>query len=96
MGNRLFVGNLSFDTTEESLRAAIAPHGTVTKVRVMTDRDTGRSRGFAFVDMSDDEAAKRVISTLNGTSIDGRQVRVDEAAERSDSRGRDARDGRRR
>ena len=53
MGNRLFVGNLSFHTTEDSLLAAFAPHGEVASVKLMLDRDTGRSRGFAFVDMKD-------------------------------------------
>ncbi len=83
MGNRLFVGNLSFHTTEDSLLAAFAPHGEVASVKLMLDRDTGRSRGFAFVDMKDAAMAKRAIDAMNGASLDGRSIRVDEAMERS-------------
>ena len=83
MGNRLFVGNLAFQTTEVDLQDLFAAHGTVLEVKVVTDRDTGRSRGFAFVSMENEAAARKAISELNGTTVDGRELRVDEAQERS-------------
>src|SRR5579864_3260172 len=75
----LFVGNLSFQTTEADLRAAFEPFGEVTRAQVMTDRDTGRSRGFAFVEMADEEAAANAIAGLNGKELDGRALNVNEA-----------------
>jgi cold-inducible RNA-binding protein len=75
----LFVGNLSFKTTEADLRAAFEPFGEVTRAQVMTDRDTGRSRGFAFVEMADEEAAANAIASLNGKELDGRALNVNEA-----------------
>jgi RNA recognition motif-containing protein len=82
MGNRVYVGNLAFDTTEDSLRAAVRSHGEPTEVKIVTDRDTGQSRGFAFVTMASDEHAKRLISKLDGSSLDGRALRVNEAEDR--------------
>jgi RNA recognition motif-containing protein len=79
---KLFVGGLSFTTTNESLRAAFARFGTVGSAIVMTDRATGRSRGFGFVEMATPEEADRAISGLNGSSLDGRMIRVDKATPR--------------
>ena len=83
MGKRLFVGNLSFQTTEASLEAAFGQDGRkVTSVSVVQDRDTGRSRGFAFVEMATDTDAQAAIKAMDGVDIDGRAVRVNEAEER--------------
>ena len=83
MGKRLFVGNLSFNTTEGTLESLFAQDGRkVESVSVVQDRDTGRSRGFAFVEMGSDDDAKAAISAMNGQEVDGRQMRVDEAEER--------------
>ena len=78
MSKKLFVGNLSFQTTESDLSSLFAQAGEVESVRVITDRDTGRSRGFGFVEMSDDNAEK-AISRFNGTQLDGRALTVNEA-----------------
>jgi cold-inducible RNA-binding protein len=86
----IFVGNLDFGATEESVRALFEAYGTVEKVDIITDRDTGRSRGFAFVEMPDSEAAERAIAGLNGTNLGGRTLNVNEArpkADRGGSRG---------
>ena len=86
----IYVGNLSFDETEASLEAVFAAHGQVTSARIITDRETGRSRGFGFVEMSDDAEAKAAIAGLNGTSQNGRDLTVNEARpreERGGSRG---------
>jgi len=83
MSNRIYVGNLSFQTTEASLRDAFEANGEVTEVKVITDRDTGRSRGFAFVTMANSDAAKKAIAALDGANLDGRALRVNEAEERS-------------
>ena len=82
MGKRLFVGNLSFETNELELRDLFAQNGTVVDLKVVTDRETGRSRGFAFVEMSSDGEASEAISQLNGREFGGRTLKVDEAAER--------------
>jgi RNA recognition motif-containing protein len=82
MGNRLYVGNLSFHTNEDSLRDAFSQFGDVTEVKIVTDRETGRSRGFAFVSMGDSRGASQAISQMNGTNVDGRDLRVNEAEER--------------
>lgn len=78
---RLYVGNLPFSATDESLRALFSKHGTVEKVSLITDRDTGRPRGFGFVEMSSADAA-RAIQALNGTDFGGRPLRVNEAQDR--------------
>jgi cold-inducible RNA-binding protein len=75
----LFVGNLSFQATENELRSLFEPFGEITSIRVMTDRDTGRSRGFGFVEMATEEAAQQAIGALNGKQADGRALTVNEA-----------------
>jgi cold-inducible RNA-binding protein len=75
----LFVGNLSFRTTETELRALFEPFGQIARIHIATDRDTGRSRGFAFVDMPNDEEATRAMTALNGKDLDGRPLKVNEA-----------------
>jgi cold-inducible RNA-binding protein len=83
VGNRLFVGNLSFSTTQASLEAAFAVAGEVRETAIPVDRETGQPRGFAFVTMADAQAAANAISQLNGSTLDGREIRVDEAQERA-------------
>ncbi|MEB2314298.1 MAG: RNA-binding protein [Sorangiineae bacterium] len=83
MGTRLYVGNLSYDTTEASLRDAFSRCGEVTDAHVVTDRMTGRPRGFGFITMGDDEQARAAIEAMDGASLDGRQLRVNEAQERA-------------
>lgn len=75
----IFVGNLSFDATEESIRALFEGHGTVDRVSVVTDRDTGRARGFAFVEMANDAEGQQAITALNGRELDGRALTINEA-----------------
>jgi RNA recognition motif-containing protein len=82
----IFVGNLAFTTTEDDLRDLFTPYGTVDTTRIMTDRETGRSRGFGFVDMPDSRAAQRAIEALNGTSLGGRALTVNEARPREPRR----------
>jgi RNA recognition motif-containing protein len=83
MGNRLYVGNLSWDTTDSSLRLAFEQEGRkVTEVHIMTDRDTGRPRGFAFVEMASEADAKAAMRSLDGSELDGRNIKVNEAQER--------------
>jgi RNA recognition motif-containing protein len=82
MSNRLYVGNLSFHTSEDTLRDAFGQFGEVTDVRIVTDRETGRSRGFGFVTMADPNNASQAMSQLNGAMVDGRDLRVNEAEER--------------
>jgi cold-inducible RNA-binding protein len=83
MAKKLFVGGLSWDTTDEGLRQAFAPHGEITEAKVITDRGTGRSRGFGFVTFAQDEDAKSAISKMDGTSLDGKTIKVNEAQEKS-------------
>jgi cold-inducible RNA-binding protein len=75
----IFVGNLNFSATESSIRSLFEPYGNVERVNVVTDRDTGRSRGFAFVEMTDAAEADRAIAGLNGTDLDGRTLNINEA-----------------
>jgi RNA recognition motif-containing protein len=82
MNNRLYVGNLSFHTTEDTLQQTFAAFGTVSEAKLVIDRETGRSRGFAFVSMSTDEEAQAAIQQLNGADLDGRALRVNIAEER--------------
>ena len=82
MGNRLYVGNLPFSATTETLRQAFAASGDVTDVHVVTDRETGRSRGFGFVTMGNANEAANAIASMNGADMDGRALRVNEAEER--------------
>ena len=79
MGTKVFVGGLAWETTDQSLRTAFETCGTVTEAKVITDRDTGRSRGFGFVTFTDSEGCQKAISTMDGQSLDGRAVRVNEA-----------------
>jgi RNA recognition motif-containing protein len=87
MGNRLYVGNLSFQSTTESVRSAFAAFGEVSDVQVVTDRETGQSRGFAFVTMGSAQEATRAIAEMNGALLDGRPLRVNEAEERQNRGG---------
>jgi RNA recognition motif-containing protein len=82
MGNRLYVGNLSFSATEQTLRDAFASHGDVTDVHVVIDRMTGQSRGFGFVTMGSQNEASAAIQAMNGADLDGRSLKVNEAEER--------------
>jgi RNA recognition motif-containing protein len=87
MGNKLYVGNLAYSVRDESLQEAFAQFGTVTSAKVMMDRDTGRSKGFGFVEMGNDAEAQAAINGMNGQSIDGRAVVVNEARPREDRPG---------
>jgi len=84
MNNKLFVGNLSFSTTENDMQDAFAPHGTVVETNLVTDRTTGRSRGFAFVTMGTDEEAQNAITAMHGKSVDGRALAVSVARPREE------------
>ncbi|HKQ47726.1 MAG TPA: RNA-binding protein [Phycisphaerae bacterium] len=75
----IYVGNLSFSTTEDALREAFAAHGSVSKVSLVRDRDSGESRGFAFVEMDNDAEAQAAITAMNGADLDGRSLKVNEA-----------------
>lgn len=90
MANKLYVGNLNYRTEQESLRSLFTQFGEVVSATILTDRDTGRSRGFGFVEMADEDSASAAIQGLNGTELDGRTLKVNEARERSD-RGPDRR-----
>jgi cold-inducible RNA-binding protein len=87
MSKKLFVGGLSWDTDDRSLLAAFEVHGTVSEAKVITDRDSGRSRGFGFVTFDDASAANEAIAQLDGTSLDGRTINVNEAQDRRGGRG---------
>lgn len=78
----IYVGNLPYTTTDEDLRAAFAPYGSVTSARVVFDRETGRSRGFGFVEMANSSEALAAIEALNQTDMEGRQLRINEARAR--------------
>ena len=82
----IFVGNLAFSATDNSLRQLFESHGVVDKVNIITDRDTGRSKGFGFVEMPDSAAAKAAIQGLNGKELDGRALTVNEAKPREPRR----------
>lgn len=84
MSTKLFVGNLSFNTTENDLQDAFAAHGTVTEANLMMDRATGRPRGFAFITMATPEEAKKAVDALNGSTLDGRSLTVNEARPRTE------------
>ncbi|MBA3634278.1 MAG: RNA-binding protein [Acidobacteria bacterium] len=79
MSMKLYVGNLSFDTTTQDLEQVFGEVGTVESTNIIEDRDTGRSRGFAFVEMSSQEEGQNAISQLNGREVDGRELKVNEA-----------------
>jgi RNA recognition motif-containing protein len=92
MGKKIYVGNLSYNTTEETLRELFGQYGEVTSVNMVTDRASGRSRGFAFVEMATDEAAASAIEGLNGKMQDDRELKIAEARPREEGRG-DSRGG---
>jgi len=94
MNTKLFVGNLSFNTTENDLQDAFAAHGTVTEANLMTDRATGRPRGFGFVTMSSPQEAQEAINAVNGANLDGRNLTVNEARPREERSGGGFRGGR--
>ena len=87
MSKKLFVGSLSWNTDDHGLRTAFEPHGEITEAVVITDRDSGRSRGFGFVTFADDGAAEKAVAALNGTDLDGRTIRVDVAQDKQRSGG---------
>jgi RNA recognition motif-containing protein len=79
---KIYIGNMSFNTTEDTVRQAFETYGEITSINLISDRDTGRPKGFGFVEMANDEHAKAAIAGLNGTEIDGRAVNVNEARPR--------------
>lgn len=79
----VFVGNMSFEATESGLRSIFEPFGEITRIQLITDRDTGRARGFGFVEMANDEEAAKAIAALNGTEMNGRALNVNEAKPKS-------------
>ena len=83
MSTNLFVGNLPFTTSSPDLEQLFSPYGAVSRAQVITDRDTGRSRGFGFVEMDSADDAQKAIDALDGSDIDGRQIKVNVARERS-------------
>lgn len=87
MSMKLYVGNLSFNTSQQDLQEMFAPMGTVESANIIEDRDTGRSRGFAFVEMSTKAEGQNAITELNGKEIDGRELKVNEAKPREDRGG---------
>ena len=87
MGEKLYVGNLSFDVTDSTLAQLFEAHGTVQSAQVIMDRDTGRSKGFGFVEMGSDAEAQAAIQALNGKEIEGRTLTVNEAKPREDRGG---------
>jgi cold-inducible RNA-binding protein len=93
MGKRLYIGNLSYGTTELDLRELFGQMGTVADAKVVMDRDTGRPRGFAFVEMSSDAEAAKAIEQVNGRELGGRSLNVSEAQERSGGGGGGGRGG---
>ena len=90
----IFVGNLDFAATESSIRSLFEPFGNVERVNLVTDRDTGRFRGFAFVEMTDSSEADRAIASLNGTALGGRTLNINEARPKPDRGGRQRREPR--
>jgi cold-inducible RNA-binding protein len=94
MGKNIYVGNMSYDTTQARLQELFEAHGEVTSVNVITDRDSGRPRGFAFVEMATEEAANAAIAALNGQEVDGRTLTVNEAKPRESRGGSGGRGGR--
>lgn len=84
----IFVGNLDFGATESSVRSLFEPYGNVERVNLVTDRDTGRSRGFAFVEMTDAAQADQAIAALNGSNLEGRALNVNEARPKTEGGGR--------
>jgi len=83
---QIFVGNLAFTVTEQDVRALFAPYGVVDRITLITDRETGRPRGFGFVEMADDQAAQAAMTALNGQELAGRALNVNEARQREERR----------
>ena len=86
MAAKLYVGNLTYEVTDSTLEAMFAPHGTVQSAQVIMDRDTGRSKGFGFVEMGSSQEAQAAIDALNGKEMDGRKLTVNEARPREERR----------
>ena len=84
MGKKLYVGNLSYETTDSDLQDLFVPHGTVQSAQVIMDRDAGRSKGFGFVEMNSDQEAQAAIAALNGQQVNGRALTVNEARPRAE------------
>ena len=84
MGKRIYVGNLSYNTTESALRTLFAEYGEIESINLIMDRDSGRPKGFGFVEMATDQAAQAAISALNGKSVDDREIKVNEAKPQAD------------
>ncbi|MEI6874975.1 MAG: RNA-binding protein [Spirochaetota bacterium] len=82
MGKKLYVGNLSYNTYEDNLRALFQSFGTVVSAKIITDRDSGNSKGFGFVEMGSDDEARAAIAGANGRDLDGRQIKVNEAMDK--------------
>jgi RNA recognition motif-containing protein len=82
LGTKLYVGNLSYSTYEDGLRSFFEPYGTVVSAKIITDRDTNRSKGFGFVEMGSEEEARAAIAGTNGKDLDGRQLKVNEAMDK--------------
>jgi RNA recognition motif-containing protein len=93
MGKKLYVGNLTYDVTDSALEQLFAGHGTVQSAQIIMDRDTGRSKGFGFVEMSSDQEAQDAIKALNGQQVGGRALTVNEAKPREERTGGGARGG---
>jgi cold-inducible RNA-binding protein len=93
MGKKIYVGNLSYETTDSDLDKLFAAHGTVQSAQVIMDRETGRSKGFGFVEMGSDAEAQAAIQALNGKEIEGRSLKVNEAKPREDRGGGGGRGG---
>lgn len=91
MSKKIYVGNLSWNTEEHDLNNLFAQYGEVISTRIIIDRNTNRSKGFGFIEMADSSAAEAAISALNGTELDGRNIRVNEAEERNNDRGNNRR-----
>jgi RNA recognition motif-containing protein len=87
MAKKIYVGNLPWSTTSATLEALFSAHGAVQSAEVIADRETGRSRGFGFVEMETDEGCQKAIAALNGTEVDGRAITVNEARERTPRQG---------
>src|SRR5579871_4132924 len=93
MGKKLYVGNLSYDTTNDSLQELFEAYGTVQSAQIIMDRDTGRSKGFGFVEMGSDAEAQAAIAALNGKEVEGRALTVNEARPKTDGGGGGGRGG---
>src|SRR5882724_6188721 len=88
MGRKLYVGNLTYGVTDSALQQMFEPHGSVQSAQVIMDRDTGRSKGFGFVEMGSDQEAQAAIAALNGKEVDGRALTVNEAKPKTEGGGR--------